>query len=283
MTAEKQIDFTTQKTAAIVPVTTRAVGFYHCVYLRRFTNCTVVGQTEFPSAHHMRFIVCHLRNMNTVFCAEDRPKSSKCLFYRPRLDIEHRDVVKSMAVTFSPLANLIAGVGNFEYEGEAYYVKCPADDVLGILFSNLERVVDVYANPATPQPVRQQFYDLCPLPFANWNQPVRAGVRRRQDGQLPPDLGFPVLLNPEDFWPAGYDINAFEHDVHQVKNLISFVARKEIKMLREGASIDYEAAGHQRILVSNSAIGLRNPDRMFQGQWADEDLPQGVRVYSGSR
>lgn len=180
-----------------------------------------------------------------------------------------------MAVTFSPLANLLAGVGNFEYESESYYVKCPNDRILGILFSNLEATVQAVANPATPQAERQQFYDLNPLPFANWNQPVRAGVRRRQDGQVPVDPGFPVLLNAADYWPAGYDIDAFENDVHQVKNFISFVARKEIKMLQEGAIIDFESTGHQRILVSNSAEGLRNPDRMFQNQWADEDLPQG--------
>lgn len=110
-------------------------------------------------------------------------------------------------------------------------MKCPTDDVLGILFSNLQRVVDLVANPAAPHAARQQFYNLNPLPFANWNQPARVGNSRRQDGQPPQDPGFPVLLNPQDYWPAGYNIEMFEHDVHQVKNFISFVARKEIKML----------------------------------------------------
>lgn len=109
---------------------------------------------------------------------------------------------------------------------------------------------------------------LNPLPFANWNQPQRAGIRRRRDA-APEDPGFPMLLNPGEFMPAHYGIEEFEHDVHRVRNFISFVARKEKKMLSEGASIDYSAPGHQRILVNNDAAGLRNPDRLFQAQWAN--------------
>lgn len=143
-----------------------------------------------------------------------------------------------MDVTFSPLVNLIAGIGSFEYEGEAYYVKCPNDDILGIMFSNLRTIVERYVNPLTPRLERQQFYDLCPLPFANWNQPQRAGVRRRADGQQPVDPGFPVLLNPGDFMPADYGIEAFERDVHQVKlyflirNLIQYNLHYIIKSIK---------------------------------------------------
>lgn len=179
-----------------------------------------------------------------------------------------------MAVSFSPLTNLLDGIGSFEYENEAYYVKCPNDKILGILFSNLREAVERVANPETLQADRQAFYDLNPLPFANWNQPARAGVRRRHD-QPVVDPGFPLLLNPGEFMPPGYGVEDFEHDVHQVKNLISFVARKEVKMLSAGALINYEASGHQRILVSNNATGIRNPVWMFAADWGNEQLPQG--------
>lgn len=236
ITAEKQVDFAIQKTAAIVPVTTRAVGFYsqwlfkkiYELYGRRpdrVPECTPYAFYRVSLAQYEYRLLCgRSAQVNTLGIDAG-------LFYRPRLTIEERDVIKAMAVTFSPLTNLIAGIGNFEYEGEAYYVKCPDDYVLGILFSNLRTIVERISNPATPQAERQRFYDLNPLPFAAWNQPQRAGVRRRADGQIPADPGFPLLLNPGDFMPDGYDIDDFERDVHRVKNFISFVARKEIKLM----------------------------------------------------
>lgn len=82
---------------------------------------------------------------------------------------------------------------------------------------------------------------------------------------MPHENQFPLLLNPDDFITPDYDIVGFERHVHQVKNFISSVARKEIKMLSKGASIDYETHGHQRMLVSNNVVMKASADRWFNG------------------
>lgn len=197
------------------------------------------------------------------------------LFYRPRMDIEERDIVKMMRINFSPFVNLISAIGTFEYNGDVYHTLCPTDLTLGILYSNLRHVVDTMSNPLTPQPIGQAFYDACPLPFPVWNQPARIGIRRRADGQPPVDPGFPLLLNAGDYFPAGYAIEDFERDVHRVRNFISFATRKECKLVSEGAAIDFDAPGHHRVLVSNDAVGLKNPDRIGEHDWSREALPEG--------
>ncbi|CAG9571807.1 unnamed protein product [Danaus chrysippus] len=86
-------------------------------------------------------------------------------------------------------------------------------------------------------------------------------------------IGPPLEQSPPHPLPAHQYLPHHSSPPHKELHIV--VTRKEKKMLRESALIDYESAGHQRVLVSNSAEGLRNPDRMFQNQWAGENLPQG--------
>lgn len=177
LTAEKQVDFSIQKTAAIVPVTTRAVGFYTQWTFKKIYELYGRRPDRIPECSPYAFYRVSLAQFEyRLLCGKASQINTlgidAGLFYRPRLDIEHRDVVKSAALTFSPLANMIAGVGNFEYEGESYYVKCPADQILGILFSNLDTVVTAMANPATPR----KSMLISRLPNVNLNTPTQVTI-----------------------------------------------------------------------------------------------------------
>ncbi|CAF4823516.1 unnamed protein product [Pieris macdunnoughi] len=192
------------------------------------------------------------------------------LFYRPRLTMDIRSLIESIWFTCLPVGKIIAGIGTVNYKGKVFYPRCLKDNVLGILYSNLKEIVTAMANPNTPPESRRAFYELNPLPFAKWNQP------QRKRGDQPPlvDLD-PLLLNPDDFMPPEYGDDDFANDVHCVQDFISFLNREAYLCTGRIPIQDYEAPGHQSILVSNYATGLRNPDKQFQNQWADEGMPQG--------
>lgn len=60
-------------------------------------------------------------------------------FYRPRMDQEFRDVAKSIALTFAPLANTISAMGNININNHTYYPQIPL--VIIIIINFLKYIV----------------------------------------------------------------------------------------------------------------------------------------------
>lgn len=51
------------------------------------------------------------------------------LYYRPRADINVREVVQGTAVNFGPLANIVNAVGQFQYADTICYPRLPRPNV----------------------------------------------------------------------------------------------------------------------------------------------------------
>ncbi|XP_022122046.2 uncharacterized protein LOC110997957 isoform X1 [Pieris rapae] len=269
------------KLALVVPVTTRSVGFYtqylfkqvYALYGQEVPECTPCENV--PKCTPYAFYRVTLAQFEYRLLMAKRylnhDTGNDALFYTPHLTLDIRSVIQSISFTFLPVSKIIAGIGTVTYNGQVFYPRCLKDSVLGILYSNLKEIVTAMANPNSPTESRRAFYDLNPLPFAKWNQPHQTG------GDQPPlvDLDHPLLLNPDDFMPPGYGVDDFVNDVGCVLDFISFLKRKELRCIGQIPIQDYESPGHQSILVSNYATGLRNPDKKFQNQWADEGMPQG--------
>lgn len=132
--------------------------------------------------------------------------------------LDQQQMISGMKINFSVVSNLVASIGNFTHNGQEYYVKMPRPEAAlstSVLLSNLRWTVLALANPRTNIAIRTNFYQSSSLPGAVWegqpvemeeDEPARAAIpRRRPRVQRPVAGDFPLLMNPNDFIPEGYD------------------------------------------------------------------------------
>lgn len=112
-----------------------------------------------------------------------------------------------------------------------------------VTYSNLRNTVVALANDDTPAAIRRRFYENNPIPGAVWEG-------------APQD---PILANPDEIMPDGYDRIQLADDIDDIKAKINFLARKAPKYFTK--SVSYEPEGTKSMLVCNDQATLRVNNR----------------------
>jgi hypothetical protein len=263
-----------QRRAVLAPVSTRGIGFYtqsvmtkvHQTY-HHVPACSVYEAYRVSLAQFSYRLQCSKRDQVVTAVTDDN------LYQRQRIDSDHQEVLMGFKLNFSPIANLINAVGNITIGDTPWYFRLPRENIAlphNVSWENLRDTVLALSNPATAQEIRLHFYNHNPLPGARWGPPPRVargraelGVEDRNHPQ------WPLLMNPEDYWPDGYNIVDFEDDVNRFRNLLNWCSRKSVKYLDESSVLDYSAKGVETALMSNYCVGVRNPTLSYRNQEID--------------
>lgn len=275
-----------QKRAVVMPVSTRGIGFYiHSLFIKIHQTYQNVPACSVYEAYRVslsqvsyRLQVARRDQICNAIIDEN-------LYVRHRLNSDQQESMMGMKINLGPIANIINAIGNQEIMGTSFYFRIPREDIAlphCVTFENLRDTVQALSNPATPQEIRLHFYLNNPLPGARWGPQPRAPRGQRpllgvEDVNHPQ---WPILLNPQDFWPDDYGQADFEDDISRLQNLLTWCSRKSVKYYNAESRLEYGAPGVQSALVSNYCMNMRNPSFIYDGHdqvnWNDCSLTAGI-------
>lgn len=186
----------------IVPITTRGVGFIIRAIVARLTRLAIRQLEPVPLAAALYRITLLALEAKVGIAKEQTPATHYGSGYT-QFDVSYDYVRKlgELGANFSPIANYIASLGSFTAFNTRYLPRVPNQltDEAGIIqhhpslvtFSSLRQTVVALSDQNTTRMVRDRFYELNPIPIAQWTRPRV----RNADGQ---DEGNWRLLNPDE-------------------------------------------------------------------------------------
>lgn len=253
--------------SVILPVSTRATGFIVRFLISKFARLQIrqLQYHQFCCAlYRVSLLSFDIKVMQSM--ANQTSKNIGRGMYRDiDINIDFVRILGELGAGFSPLINLFSSIGVFKGFGTNYIPRIAlpsaANQVVTwdptlVTFSSLRLYVMALRNEATPQAVRQYFYDHSPFPNARWNQPQRV---RDADGQLAIKAGFPVLQNADEIMPDNYGLNDLRADVNVIMDSIEIIGRKYEKYIHMGR-LDFNSNGDASQLVSNEVGDIRCSD-----------------------
>lgn len=183
----------------------------------------------------------------------------------PRLPADTINTVLSHTILPDPIVRAVRPLG-IHNDRETQFVPALSKDTIvndrfvprpeNIHLLNLRRTVEALADPNTPAIQRKRFYDHSPLPYAYWNF---------ENG----NPNSPLLGNPDDFMPIGYDmIDDLQTDYDRINAKQAFLANAYSRYI--GVPLEFNGQGGVEILSSNELENLRCPDKLdlgLQGGW----------------
>ena len=249
----------------ILPISTRAIGFITRSLVSKFSRLGIreLKYHNFCCAlYRISLLMLDIKVMKAMSNHTSMNVGSR-LFRN--IDINEDLIRVTAACTrtgFCPLINLLSAVGVFKHFGCEYIPRYANQTVLNqqqfwdptmVTFCTLREYVQALSNEATPQPIRQYFYDHSPFPNALWNEPIK---RQAVEGEPAVDEAFPILQNPDHIMPANYDLNRARSDVIRIMDAFDIVGRKYDKYVFTGC-LDCNADGNETQLVSNEIEDIR--------------------------
>lgn len=237
--------------SVIVPISTRGVGFMNRFLMQRLSRLNIqnVDYHELSAALY-RISLCMLDIKLMQVMQNQVSRNLGADFSDSFVFVDFVRAVGSLGSGSAPLLNLISSVEILKPYGTTiiprlpnlmYRDHFPSWDPTIVSFGNLREYVKAISAVATPQVIRQRFYEHSPLPCAVWSVLPRHGVRGA-DGevQIPPD--WPLLLNPDHNMPAIYTQTEIQFDVNTIMTALELVGRKYLKYVHTGR-VEYDGPG----------------------------------------
>ena len=279
-------------TTIILPITTRGIGF---VVRFLITNIIATKQNNPIDSHRLCSALYRIGLLSMDMKISQSTKypmrhNGVQNFQNTTVTHEHAKALATLDVGFVPLNKIISAVGCFEAFGEQYLPRYANLAVLDevqtfdptqVTFSHLREFVVALANTATPQSVRQYFYDHSPFPSAMWATAHNRLCDASKEQAV--EKNFPLLLNPDEIMPAEYGRNEVLDDIMIIEIATKIIARKHQRYVHVGR-IDYNADGNPSQLVSNEVEDVRCSD--LRGPTSYSGVPAlngSVERFWGSR